>query len=144
MSDASAPQATGVYPCLFYRNAMAAIDWLGRAFGFEKRLVVQDDEQRVVHSELSLGSVVVMVGSIRKEQGWLSPLDLGGVNQTICLTIPDPDAHYARATAAGATVLFPIKDQDYGSRDYTVRDLEGNIWTFGNYTPGAHWESAKG
>ncbi len=144
MSDTSAVAASGIYPCLFYRDATAAIEWLGRAFGFQKRMMMLDDEQRVIHSELSLGSVVIMVGSIRKDQGWLSPLDLGGVNQTVCLTIPDPDAHCARATAAGATIIFPLKDQDYGSRDYTARDLEGNIWTFGTYQPGAHWDGANG
>ena len=135
-----APPASGVYPCLFYRDAGAAIEWLGRAFGFQPRMVMRGDDGRVTHSELSLGTVTIMVGSTRPEQQWVSPLDLTGVNQTLCLTIPDPDAHYARSTAAGATVVIPLQDHDYGSRDYTVRDIEGNVWTFGTYTPGAYWD----
>lgn len=142
MPDTSAPAASGVYPCLFYRDADAAIDWLCKAFGFQARMVSRDAAGKVRHSELSLGSVVIMVGSVREEHAWKSPLDLGGVNQTLCLTIPDPDAHCARATAAGAAVLYPLADHDYGSRDYTVRDIEGNVWTFGTYVPGAHWDDS--
>lgn len=136
------PAATGVYPCLFYRDADAAIAWLCQAFGFEARMVSRDERGHVRHSELSLGSVVIMVGGVRDELGWKSPLDLGGVTQTLCVAIADPDAHCARALAAGATVVYALADHDYGSRDYTVHDLEGNVWTFGTYVPGAYWEPA--
>jgi len=49
--------------------------------------------------------------------------------------VADVDVHYARAKAAGAEIVFDIKTQDYGGRDYTVLDLEGHVWTFGSYDP---------
>jgi uncharacterized glyoxalase superfamily protein PhnB len=48
-------------------------------------------------------------------------------------TPTDPDALLERAAKAGAEVILPIKDEDYGSRGFTVRDPEGNVWTFGTY-----------
>jgi uncharacterized glyoxalase superfamily protein PhnB len=45
----------------------------------------------------------------------------------------DPDGLFARATAAGAEVLAGLHDTDYGSRDFAVRDPEGNRWSFGTY-----------
>ena len=126
-------------PCLFYRDAPALIDWLERAFGFKKRLVVPGENGAVAHAELSFGDGVVMVGSARPERGWVSPRDLSGLNQVISVTVDDPDAHYARAKAAGAEILQELKDEDYGSRGYLTRDPEGNQWYFGTYRPGGHW-----
>jgi uncharacterized glyoxalase superfamily protein PhnB len=37
--------------------------------------------------------------------------------------------------AAGGEIVRPLEDQDYGSRDFAVRDPEGNIWSFGTYDP---------
>jgi uncharacterized glyoxalase superfamily protein PhnB len=49
------------------------------------------------------------------------------------LVCEDPDALFARATAAGAVVLADPHDTDYGSREFAVRDPEGNLWSFGTY-----------
>jgi uncharacterized glyoxalase superfamily protein PhnB len=51
------------------------------------------------------------------------------------VVVEDPDAHHARAKAAGADVIRELEDQDYGSRDYSARDFEGNTWSFGTYNP---------
>ena len=53
----------------------------------------------------------------------------------VYIVVDDPDAHHARAKAAGATIIRELEDQDYGSRDYSARDPEGNIWSFGTYDP---------
>ena len=53
----------------------------------------------------------------------------------IYLVVDDPDAHYERAVAAGAEIVQPLTDEDYGSRGYTARDPEGNVWSFGTYQP---------
>lgn len=89
---------------------------------------------------MSIGQGVIMLGSPRPEKGWASPLDLPAVNQTVYVVVNDPDAHCARAKAAGAEIVIDLKDEDYGSRGYTARDPEGNYWTFGTYRPGADWE----
>jgi uncharacterized glyoxalase superfamily protein PhnB len=54
---------------------------------------------------------------------------------SVYVVVEDADAHHARAVAAGAEIVLPLRDQDYGSRDYSARDPEGNIWSFGTYRP---------
>ena len=130
-----------IYPALSYDDAPAAIDWLCRAFGFSKRLVVPSPDGGVRHSELSLGGGVIMVSSSRPKEHRLSPRSLSGVNQTLSVRIDDPDAHCARAVAAGAKLLREVRDEEYGSRGYMVEDLEGHTWYFGTYHPGAYWQS---
>jgi uncharacterized glyoxalase superfamily protein PhnB len=128
-----------MYPCLFYDDAPAAIDWLCNAFGFTKRLVVPGPDGTVAHSELSYGPGVIMVGSARPDQGRLGPRSLPGVTQSLCVRVDNPDAHFARAKACGATIVRDLQDEEHGSRGYTAKDLEGHEWYFGTYRPGAYW-----
>lgn len=127
-----------IFPALRYNDAKAAIAWLCDAFGFE-RLTVYESGQSVDHAELRFGDSVVMLGSKRETPGVriLSPEEAGGVTAAIYVAVPDPDAHYARAVAAGARIIRPLTDQDYGSREYGCLDLEGNAWSFGTYVPHA-------
>lgn len=132
-----------IYPSLSYDDAVAAIDWLCNTFGFEKRLVVPGPDGSVMHSELSFGPGVIMVSSARPEIGRLSPRGLAGVNQVLSVHVDDPDAHCAHAVAAGAKLLQPLRDEEYGARGYMVQDIEGHHWYFGDYRPGAHWDGAE-
>jgi len=136
------PVVGDVYPSLIYDDAAAAIDWLCRAFGFVRRLVVPGPGGRVEHSELTLGAAVVMVSSPKPETGRISPRGLAGVPQALSLRIDDPDAHYRRARSHGAAILRELRDEDYGSRGYMAKDPEGHLWYFGTYRPGAHWSDA--
>ena len=120
-----------------YRDARKAIDWLGKAFGFEPLLVVPGTNgESVSHAELRLGDAIVMLGSAGEGQlaELLSP---GGqpAPQSLYVIVDDPDEHYARAKAAGAKILVELRNEDYGSRGYTAQDIEGNVWTFGTYAP---------
>src|SRR5947199_7933963 len=101
---------SNIYPCLIYNDAPAAIEWLCRAFGFTKRLVVPGPNGTIIHSELSLGPGVIMVSSARPNSGRVSPRSLPAINQALCVRIDDPDAHFARAKAAGAAVLQEVSD----------------------------------
>lgn len=127
------------YASISYDDAHAAIAWLERAFGFTRRLVVPGPDGTVAHSELSYGSGVVMVSSSKPDKGRVSPRRLGAVAHALCVRVDDPDALYLRAQAAGAEVTEELRDEDYGSRGFMVRDLEGHPWYFGTYRPGAHW-----
>ena len=129
-----------VSPALFYRDANAAMDFLERAFGFQRRLVVPDEQGGVAHAELTFRGSVIMVGSVRPEKGLMSPLDLGGSNQSLSVTVEDADAHFAIASAAGARIVSPLADKSYGDRGYEAHDSEGNSWYFGTYVPGAWWD----
>jgi uncharacterized glyoxalase superfamily protein PhnB len=120
---------------LFYDDAPKAIEWLGRAFGFETRLVVEGGPGTVVHSELTYGESVVMVataaGPLKK-----SPRSAGGANtQSLMLYVDDVDAHCARAREAGARIDTEPETKDYGeewgtNRSYGALDPEGHYWWF--------------
>src|SRR5262245_39139487 len=120
-----------VYPCLFYSNAPVAIDWLCRAFGFTQAMVVPGDTGSIIHAELRAGCGTIMLSSASNARGYMSPRDLAGVNQLVCVYVDDPDAHHAQAVAAGAEISKAPSDTSYGSRDYVARDLEGHLWVFG-------------
>ena len=129
-----------VIPCLLYRDAPKAIEWLCRAFGFEEHLVVPgESDGMVAHAELSFGHGLIMLGSVSQNEFshlMKQPGDIGGA-ETQCpyVVVADADAHYTRAKAAGAQVVMDIKDEPYGGRGYACRDLEGHLWNFGTYDP---------
>ncbi len=133
-----------IHPCLTYDDAPAAIEWLCRVFGFEKRLVVPGPDGTIRHSELRLGSGVVMVSSPQPEAGRFGPRSDRGAPSILSVCVPDPDAHHARAKAAGARIVRPLRDEDYGARGYGTEDLEGHQWYFADYRPGAHWDEPSG
>ena len=140
MNESRTP--SDIHPCLTYADANAAIEWLCRAFGFTKRLVVPGPDGTVQHSELSLGTGVVMVSSPRPDRQ--PPGPSGAYTATLSVCVPDPDQHLAQAVACGARITRPIRDEEYGARGYGVADLEGHNWYFGDYRPGAYWEGAAG
>ena len=126
-----------IYPALSYRDAAAAIEWLTDAFGFAVLMAMPGPDGTIGHAELRLGDGIIMLGSAQGARGWLSPRDLPGVNQTIYVYVADLDAHDDRAVAAGATIMQPLHDTDYGSRGYAATDCEGHQWSFGTYRPGS-------
>ena len=106
-----------VVSCMRDRDAPAAIVWLQRAFG----------------------NGMVMLGSMHDDEfGKLMahPDEIGGrETQSAYLIVEDADAAYASAKAAGAKIVMEIKDEDYGGRGFSCRDLEGHLWNFGTYDP---------
>jgi len=130
-----------VMPALRYRNAPAAIDWLCQVFGFERHAVHQGPDGTIAHAELALGGGMIMLGSARDDtygRGFKAPDELGGVEtRTAYIVVADADAAFARAQAAGAAVVRPLKDTGYGSREFTVKDPEGHSWSAGTYDPWA-------
>jgi uncharacterized glyoxalase superfamily protein PhnB len=124
-----------IIPAIRYRDADAALDWLQRAFGAEPKDVHRQDG-RIMHAELRLGEGTLMFGQ-HDDAGWMEGHAPDALASTISLyvVVPDPDAHHERARAAGAKVVRELQDTPYGSREYSVRDLEGNLWSFGTYDP---------
>ena len=129
-----------LYPGLCYENPANAIEWLCRAFGFRKRFAATDESGTIVHAELTFDTAVIMLGPPQPDQGRVSPKHLNGVPVVLSLRVEDPDAHFARAKAAGAVVVRELQDEPYGSRGYMVKDPEGHLWYFGTYHPGSYWE----
>ncbi len=123
-------------PTMRYQDAPAAIEWLVRVFGFEKQLVIPNPDGTIAHAQLKFGPDFIMLGSSKDDiLGMKSPRELGGVTQSIYFYLPDIDGHYERAKAAGAEMVIDLKNTEYGSREYSARDPEGQLWHFGTYLP---------
>ena len=129
-----------IIPSVRYKNSQKAIEWLCDAFGFEKYLIVPGDAGTILHAQLVYNDCMIMLGSAHEgdEFGRLnsSPQELEGQNTaSIYMVVVDADAHYKKALSKGAEIVLDIKDEDYGGRGYTCKDLEGHLWNFGTYNP---------
>ncbi len=128
-----------IIPTLRYRDAMAAIEFLCDAFGFE-RMVVLADQGVVEHAQLVHGTGMVMIGSDR-DDAFGSQITTAAESDrptgAIYVIVDDVAAHAERARAAGATITMELESQDYGGSSYSCTDLEGNVWSFGDYDPWA-------
>ena len=119
-----------VFPTLSYDDADSALDFLVQAFGAEQHAAYRTDDGAIRHAEIRLGNGIVMFGSASADA-----TATGGAGGGIYVVISDPDAHCARARNAGAEIVRELEDTDYGSREYSARDPEGNMWHFGTYQP---------
>ena len=125
-------RTTTIWPTLRYRDAPAAIRFLVDAFGFEKVVSYPGNDDSIVsHAELRWpAGGGVMLGSAR-DDSVIAGLPPG--TGSIYVVTQDPDGLYERARTAGARVVRELHDEDYGSREFTVRDPEGVYWSFGTY-----------
>ena len=120
-----------MYPGMTYRDAHAALRWMKETLGAEEQLVVPDGDE-IRHAEIRLAGGVLMFGSERSEGDVFGrPAGAGQVY----IAVDDVDALHDRVAAAGGDVMLGLTDTDYGSRDFAVRDPEGNHWYFGTYRP---------
>lgn len=124
-----------IFPILRYKDARSAIRWLSEAFGFVPICCIPEAGAYVRHAQLRLGDNIIMIGSVRPDDGIASPQALGAATQMLAVYVEDPDSHFAGAQAAGAKILAAPYNTDFGSREYHVLDVEGHPWTFGTYRP---------
>jgi len=125
------PTKPSIYPTLQYRDAPSAIRFLTSTFGLLEKFVVLGEGGTIAHAQLAWGNGLVMLGSTDGKG------DYDTSKVVLYLASEDVDAHYERAVAAGAQIVMELSDQDYGSREYSALDPEGNVWCFGSYQPGA-------
>lgn len=121
------------FPVLRYADARAAIDWLIQAFGFQMVAEHAGPNETVAHAELKFGPSTVGISSATPptpENPW------SNVRQGIYVCVDGIDERYERAKRAGAEIIIPLRDTDYGSREYSARDTEGHLWGFGTYEMG--------
>jgi uncharacterized glyoxalase superfamily protein PhnB len=121
------------YPSLRYADPDAAMEWLERTLGFERREDHRDESGNLVHAELSLGPAIVMLSAAAAGREPFRSLPAGGT--LVYCGVDEVEALHDRARDAGADIALELTDTDYGSRDFTVRDPEGNLWAFGTYRP---------
>ena len=121
--------------------------WLESALGFTRRAVYRDETGRVAHAELTFntpaGTGMVMLGSVHTDPKtdsapwYRQPAQIDGVTAAIYLIVPACAPIYAKAQAANAEILTPLKTMDYGGDAFSLRDTEGFIWSVGEYNPWA-------
>jgi uncharacterized glyoxalase superfamily protein PhnB len=141
MSSLAKNTKATLIPVLRYRDAPAAIEWLCSTFGFEKHLVVPNEDGTIAHAQLSFGNGMIMLGSVLKtetEFGRLmkQPDEIPGAQtQSTYVVVTNADAACIRAKTGGATIVMDIRDEDYGGRAFSCNDHEGHLWSFGTYDP---------
>ena len=135
MADHAGVEAPRIYPTFRYRDAAKMIDWLEKAFGFTVHAKYMDGD-KVAHAQMSFGSSMIMLGSVRDDAyGAMVGAPGDNAGKSVYIAVDDTDAVHARAKAAGAKILEEPTDRDYGSRDFICADPEGNVWSFGTYWP---------
>jgi PhnB protein len=125
-------QPTGyhsVTPYMALRDARTAIDFYKRAFGAELVMKLDMPDGSIAHAEIRIGDSILMLSEEKAEWGNRSPLTLGGSPVFLMIYVPDVDAAFARALAAGAVQVKPVEDQFYGDRSGTLKDPYGYQWT---------------
>ena len=118
-----------VCPMLSYHDAPAAIEFLGKAFGFEELYRLEMPDGRIGHAEVGYDGVRIMLASEYPEMGIGSPQKLDTRYSQLYVIVDDVDAHYQRAREAGAVILTE-PEEDHGSRSYRANDPEGHRWIF--------------
>ena len=124
----------GVTPYLIVRDAARALDFYKKAFGATEVLRLPAPGGKIGHAEVKIGEGMVMLADESPDMGHKAPQTLGGTPITLMFYVPDVDAQYARALAAGTSVKHPLKGQFYGDRSGTVVDPSERIWTIATHT----------
>ena len=134
-----------IIPTLRYRDAVAAIDWLCKAFGFRRHLVAPAEDGKIAHAQLVLGNGMIMLGSTWDDEfGKLQrpmPTPDAPVSQSPYIIVADVDAHHAVAAAAGAQVVMAPKDEDYGGGATVAGTPKGIFGTSEATTPGRTYKA---
>lgn len=130
---------------LVYRDPERALEWLAQAFGFQTRMIVNDEAGKIVFAETGWAEQTV---AIVPEQADLlaSPLDTNGLNTQIVRfrSDADIDEHCARAKAAGARIVWGPETLFFGDRSYQAVDIEGHIWSFNQRITGSATRPPEG
>ena len=121
---------TQIAPMLSVRRGKEAVEFYKAAFGAQELWRVESPEGEVV-ARMAVEGAEFWVADESPENKNFSPETLGGATTRMVLTVEDPDAVYARAVEAGAKVVWPVADQEYGWRVGRVMDPYGHHWEVG-------------
>lgn len=127
---------TSIIPILVYEDIEAAHAFLCTTFGFSSGGLHRDGDGVVVHAEVRAGEQPIWLHRVTAEHEMASPKGAAASHGGLEVIVPDVDAHYAHAKAAGARIDRAPTDQDYGLREYGARDAEGHRWWFSSTVAG--------
>jgi len=120
-------------PHLVLRDAAATMEFYKKAFGAEEIGRMPGPDGKVMHAEMRIGDSRFMVNDEFPEMGARSPVSIGGSPVTVHLYVPDADAVFNSAVAAGAKVKMPLADQFWGDRYGQVEDPSGHLWSIATH-----------
>jgi len=132
-----------VTPYLMVRDAAKALAYYRDAFGAAELMRFEGPPGRIAHAEVKIGDSHVMLADEQPENGYVGPQTLGGTGVSLMLYVPDVDATFARAVAAGATVRRSVADQFYGDRVGTLTDPFGHVWSIATHREDVSVDEAK-
>lgn len=121
-----------VTPYLIVKGAAKAIDYYKKAFGATERMRM-DMGDKIGHAELDIGDSVIMLADEFPDMGIRGPEALGGSPVSILIYVPDVDATFQQAIAAGGKVDRRVEDKFYGDRMGCLIDPFGHRWTLGTH-----------
>jgi PhnB protein len=134
MVQAIPPLYAGVTPYLIVRDGARALEFYKKAFGATELLRMPRPDGKIGHAEMKISDGVFMLADETPDGCHKSPLALGDTPVSLMFYIPDVDARFAQAVAAGAKVTRPLQDQFYGDRSGTIADPFGHVWTLATHT----------
>ena len=122
-----------VTPYLRCRGANEALEFYKRAFGAEEVVRMPGPDGKLMHGEIRIGDSFIMLGEENLAWHMPSPTSLGGSGSGVHLYVPDADAAFARAVAAGAKVTMPLEDAFWGDRYGKLVDPFGHEWSIATH-----------
>ena len=126
-------------PLISYRDPAGSIEWLCKAFGFEKQRIVARQDGSLSYAHLSFDGTLIKVTPIRDtaaDKSYKLPDKIDRPQQRrLYFVVRDVNAHYDKAKAAGAEIVLDMRIYEHGGCRYSCRDPEGHLWNFGTYDP---------
>jgi len=134
MAQATKPVPEGFHTVtaqLIMDDAASTLDWYKKALGAEERMRAPGPDGKIMHAEIKIGDTILMIND--PMGGGKGPKALGGSPASLWIYVPDCDALFNRAAAAGAKVVMPVADQFWGDRSGTLVDPAGYQWTIATH-----------
>jgi len=125
-----------VTPSFTFKDSQKAIDFYKKAFGAKVLDLVPNLTGRgVMHATLQIGDSIVMMGDeMPGGQGCKSAEALGGSPVSLYVYVPNVDAAFKQAVAAGSSVAMPVDDMFWGDRAGSIKDPFGYQWMIATHT----------
>jgi PhnB protein len=124
-------------PYLCCSPADKAIDFYQRAFGATELMRMPGPDGKIGHAEIKIGESIIMLAdehpAMDGQEAFKSPLTLGGSPMFLMIYVPDVDATFKQAVAAGGTISREIENQFYGDRSGAIKDPFGHTWYFATH-----------
>jgi len=121
-------------PTLVVRNAAQAIDFYKKVFGAEEIMRMPSPDGKISHAEIKIGDSIIFLSDEFPNMGGKSPQTLGGFTGGIYLYVPDVDAVFEKAVAAGGKAAMPVSDMFWGDRHGNFVDPYGHSWGVSTHT----------